>query len=59
LSHVDKADRLPVRLRLCLLAFVCVCLNIACPGISSFDLFFSKVWERLDSQLPKEALSPL
>ena len=51
LSHVDKADCLH------LLASVCVCLNIVCAGLSSFDLLFSKVWERLDSQLPKEALS--
>jgi len=53
-GYVDKADCLPVRL----LASVCVFLNIACAGLSSFDLLFSKVWERLDSQLPKEALSP-
>jgi len=52
-SNVDKADCLPVRLRL--LASVCVCLNIACAGLSSFDLLFSKEWERLNSQLPKEA----
>jgi len=42
-----------------LLASVCVCLNIVCAGLSSFDVLFSKVWEQLDSQLPKEALSPL
>src|SRR6218665_3428216 len=48
LGHVDKADCLP------LLASFCVCLNIACAGLSSFDLLFSKVWERLNSQLPKE-----
>jgi len=52
---VDKADCVPVRL----LASVCTCLNIACAGLSSFDLLFSQVWERLDSQLAKEALSPL
>ena len=35
-GHVDKAD--------CpsLLASVCVCLNIACAGLSSFDLLFSQ-----------------
>src|SRR6218665_525702 len=41
LGHVDKADCLS------LLASVCVCLNIACASLSSFDLLFSKVWERL------------
>src|SRR6218665_4020392 len=51
LGHVDKADCLP------LLASVCVSLNIACAGLSSFVLLFSKVWDRLNSQLPKEALS--
>src|SRR6218665_3261889 len=50
-SRVDKADCLP------LLASVCVCLNIACAGLSSFDLLFSKVWERLDSQLLKKSNS--
>src|SRR6218665_3753276 len=35
----------------------CICLNIACTVLSSFDLLFSKVWEQLDSQLPKETLS--
>ena len=38
-------------------ASACVCLNIACPGLSSCDLLFYKVWERLDSQPAKEALS--
>ena len=52
MSHMDKADCLP------LLASVCICLNIACAVLSSFDLLFSKVWDRLNSQLPKEA-SPL
>src|SRR6218665_3242534 len=47
LGHVDKADCLS------LLASVCVCLHIACTGLSSFDLLFSKVWERLErSPLP-------
>src|SRR6218665_2732151 len=47
LGHVDKADCLS------LFAYVCVCLNIACAGLSSFDLLFSKVWERLErSPLP-------
>ena len=47
LGHVDKADCLS------LLASVCVCLNIACAGLSSFDLLFPKVWERLErSPLP-------
>src|SRR6218665_2489191 len=37
---------------------VCISLNnYFLRGLSSFDLLFSKVWERLDSQLPKEALS--
>ena len=49
LGHVDKADCLS------LLASVCVCLNIACAGLSSFDLLFSKVWERLE----RSPLSPL
>src|SRR6218665_915535 len=42
LGHVDKADCLS------LLASVCVCLNIACAGLSSFDLLFSKVSEQLE-----------
>src|SRR6218665_2919820 len=42
LGHVDKDDRLS------LLASVCVCLNIVCAGLNSFDLLFSKVWERLE-----------
>src|SRR6218665_1956366 len=42
LSHVDKADCLS------LLASVCICLNIACACLPSFDLLFSKVWERLE-----------
>jgi len=45
LGHVDKADCLT------LLASVCLCLNIACAGLSSFDLLISKVLERLDLQL--------
>src|SRR6218665_1338964 len=52
-----QSDSLPVHLRL--LASVCICLNIACAGLSSFDLLFSKMWERLDSQLPIKAFSPL
>src|SRR6218665_1383746 len=43
LGHVNKADCLS------LLASVCICLNIACAGLSSFDLLFSKVWERLET----------
>jgi len=50
-GNVNKADRPS--------ASVCICLNIACAGVSSFDLLFFKVWERLDSQPTKEALSPL
>src|SRR6218665_77358 len=47
LGHVDKADSLS------LLASVCICLNIVCAGLNSFDLLFSKVWERLQrSPLP-------
>src|SRR6218665_4213947 len=34
-------------------------LKICPAGLSSFDLLFSKVWDRLNSQLPKEALSPM
>ena len=37
LGHVDKADCLS------LLASVCICLNIVCAGLNSFDLLFSKV----------------
>ena len=54
MSESRRQARQPVRLRL--LASVCVCLNIACARLS-FDLLFSKVWERLSSQLLKEALS--
>src|SRR6218665_1151286 len=49
LGHVDKADCLR------LLASVCVYLNIVCAGLNSFDLLFSKVWERLErSPLPSD-----
>src|SRR6218665_2451647 len=46
LGHVDKADCLS------LLASVCVWLNIACAGLCSFDLLFSKMWERLTRKKP-------
>ena len=48
LGHVDKADCLS------LLASVCVCLNIVCAGLNSFDLLLLKCVN--DS---KEALSTL